>query len=143
MRLGELVDAVFGHQIESRRSGAVVTARRSERAKPPRASARSAQARVADVRAAARQALLGIGRSAPVDDDEAPQRGLVRARARSPTQRALRDRYEVGSTGSSRASSVGTSTATRNPAGPGLGLGRRHLTSSGWLASAWWASRPQ
>ncbi len=44
MRPGELVYADFGHQRECRRSGSLLTARRNERAKPPRVAARRAHA---------------------------------------------------------------------------------------------------
>ena len=70
----------------------------------------------ADVRAATRPALLGVGLEAAVDEDDALQVGLVALRAAAHAA-APSSGYEGASASAS--------------------------SSVGWWASAWWESRPQ
>ena len=97
----------------------------AERARKASASAGTLDARtVAGVGAAARTALFGIGFDAPVDEDEALQNGLVTALAAADAAPLRRCRgcvlrcYDACSTGSSRASSAGTSTGLETPPAP-------------------------
>ncbi len=85
---------------------------------------------VARVRAAPRTALSGVGLQAPVDEDEAQQGGLV-GPAGAAHATPLRHRYEGCSTGSSRASSAGTSTGATDSSAADAGI-----WSPAWLASA-------
>ena len=114
----------------------------AERARKASAGARPLHARgVAGVGATPRPALFGIDFDAPVDEDEARQKRLVAALAAADAAPLRRGRgcavgrYDACSTGSSRASSAGTSTGLETEPAP-ASAAVAGMTSPAWLASA-------
>ena len=89
---------------------------------------------IAGVRAAPRTALSGVGREPSLEEHETLQVRLVPACGAAHAA-ALRHRYEVCSTGSSRASSAGTSTGLGTPPAP-ASASIAGMMSPGWSASA-------
>ena len=151
MCLGELVNAYFCHLQRVYEVGIEMHVG-AKRARESAALERQLRAvATADVRAATGPALRRVGLDAAACHDEALQVGLRRVR---PTAHAAPPghRYEEASTSS--ASSDGTSTGATALAGSAsasattVAIGSSAsasgvISSVGWLASAWWESRPQ